>query len=169
LSSALRGDALRDRAALVTGVGRRGGIGFAIARAILSLGAGVFATSWPPYDQEQSEGEVAGIDELRSIGPPVEHAPIDLSAPGSAQVLVDVAADALGHIDALVVNHARSSRQRLEELTADELDFSFATNARSTLLLVKEWAARHDDSRPGGRVVLLTSGQHLGPMPTELP
>jgi 3-oxoacyl-[acyl-carrier protein] reductase len=28
--------------------------------------------------------------------------------------------------------------------------------------------AQHD-GRPGGRVVLFTSGQHLGPMPGELP
>jgi 3-oxoacyl-[acyl-carrier protein] reductase len=33
---------------------------------------------------------------------------------------------------------------------------------------VKAFAARHDDARPGGRVVLMTSGQHLGPMPGEL-
>ena len=29
-------------------------------------------------------------------------------------------------------------------------------------------AARHDDSRPGGRVVLMTSGQHLAPMGSEV-
>ena len=35
------------------------------------------------------------------------------------------------------------------------------------LLLVQAFAAHHD-GRPGGRVVLFTSGQHLGPMPGEL-
>jgi len=34
---------------------------------------------------------------------------------------------------------------------------------------VKEFAARHDDARPGGRVILFTSGQHLEPMTRELP
>ena len=38
---------------------------------------------------------------------------------------------------------------------------------RAALLLVKEYAAQHD-GREGGRVVLLTSGQHLGPMPGEI-
>jgi 3-oxoacyl-[acyl-carrier protein] reductase len=37
------------------------------------------------------------------------------------------------------------------------------------VLLVQAYAARHDDSRPGGRVVLFTSGQHRGPMAGELP
>jgi len=43
-----------------------------------------------------------------------------------------------------------------------------AVNTRATLLLVRAFAAQHD-GREGGRVVLFTSGQHLGPMPDELP
>jgi 3-oxoacyl-[acyl-carrier protein] reductase len=39
---------------------------------------------------------------------------------------------------------------------------------RASLLLVQAFHARHD-GRPGGRIVLLTSGQHRGPMPGELP
>ena len=65
--------------------------------------------------------------------------------------------------------HARSDRQPLEALTADELDRAFAVNTRSTLLLVQAFAARHDDALPGGRVVVFTSGQYHGAMPEELP
>ena len=49
------------------------------------------------------------------------------------------------------------------------IDATLAVNVRATLLLVQAYAARHDDARPGGRVVLLTSGQNLEPMPRELP
>jgi hypothetical protein len=35
-----------------------------------------------------------------------------------------------------VANHAPSSRQPLEELTAEELDLSFAVNARTTLAVM---------------------------------
>jgi 3-oxoacyl-[acyl-carrier protein] reductase len=38
---------------------------------------------------------------------------------------------------------------------------------RATVLLVQAFAAQHD-GRPGGRVVLMTSGQHLGPMAAEV-
>ena len=38
---------------------------------------------------------------------------------------------------------------------------------RATLPLIKHFAAQHD-GRVGGRVVMLTSGQHRGPMPGEL-
>jgi len=68
----------------------------------------------------------------------------------------------------LVVNHARSGHGRLDELTADEIDAFLHENVRASLLLVREFAARHDDSRTGGRVVLLTSGQHLAPMSREI-
>ena len=40
-------------------------------------------------------------------------------------------------------------------------------NVRASLLLVKEFADQHD-GRPGGRVVLLTSGQHLAPIRSEV-
>lgn len=62
----------------------------------------------------------------------------------------------------------RSRCGPLEQLTADELDLSHAVNTRATLLLAQAFAAQHD-GRPGGRVVLFTSGQHAGAMPGELP
>jgi 3-oxoacyl-[acyl-carrier protein] reductase len=40
-------------------------------------------------------------------------------------------------------------------------------NVRASLLLVKSFDAQHD-GRSGGRIVLLTSGQHRGPMTSEL-
>jgi 3-oxoacyl-[acyl-carrier protein] reductase len=72
-------------------------------------------------------------------------------------------------IDVLVVNHAMSAMGRLDEVTAEELDLAWAVNARATVLLVPAFAAQRDDSRPDGRVLLFTSGQHLGPMSEELP
>jgi 3-oxoacyl-[acyl-carrier protein] reductase len=41
-------------------------------------------------------------------------------------------------------------------------------NVRASLLLVKAFAAQHEDARPGGRVILFTSGQHLAPMKREV-
>jgi 3-oxoacyl-[acyl-carrier protein] reductase len=77
------------------------------------------------------------------------------------------AVEAFGHVDVLVCNHARSSDGGLGQLTAAELDACFAVNTRAVLLLVQAFAAQHA-GRPGGRVVLFTSGQQLGPMPGEL-
>ena len=59
------------------------------------------------------------------------------------------AVEAFGHVDVLVCNHARSSEGSLGQLTAAELDASFAVNTRAVLLLVQAFAARHA-GRPGG-------------------
>ena len=169
--SAHRDQPLADRAALVTGVSRREGIGFAIAHRLRSLGASVFVQSWLEHDQDQpwGTGNIPLEELLAELGGPSLHLAIDLSGIDAPRRLIEAARAALGHIDILVANHARSSQQSLEELTAEELDLSFQVNARSTLLLVKEWAAQYDDAKSTGRVIMLTSGQHLGPMPSEIP
>jgi len=107
------------------------------------------------------------VDELRSAGT-VELVSADLADPDAPRRLVTTARDAFGHLDAVVANHARSSSQALEQLTAAEIDLSYVVNTRGTLLLVKEFAAQHD-GRPGGRVVVFTSGQYHAAMPDELP
>jgi 3-oxoacyl-[acyl-carrier protein] reductase len=163
------------RRALVTGVSRRRGIGFAIAARLLADGARVFAQSWTAHDAGQPWGaDPAGIDGvLDALGGPGErlaHAECDLARPEAPAELVAAAAGALGGLDTLVVNHARSSVGGLASLTASELDLCWAVNVRATLLLVKAFAEQFVDAGGrGGRVVLFTSGQHLGPMAGEIP
>ena len=158
---------------MVTGASRRVAIGAAIARHLAAAGATVAVHSWSPHDAEQAWGEDPGgadalVDELRAGGDEAIHLPADLARAGAPAELVAAARETLGHVDVLVANHARSSAQALEQLTAEELDLSFAVNTRATLLLVRAFAAQHD-GRPGGRVVLFTSGQYHGAMPDELP
>jgi 3-oxoacyl-[acyl-carrier protein] reductase len=162
------------RVAIVTGVSRRAGIGFAIARRLLADGLSVLIHSWSAHDAAQPWGTEAGgmeaiLDELGGLGPRLAHIEADLADPGASARVVGAALDAFGAVDVLVANHAHSSRQSLEEVTAEELDRAWAVNARATVLLVQAFAANHDDARSDGRVVLFTSGQHLGPMAGELP
>jgi 3-oxoacyl-[acyl-carrier protein] reductase len=93
----------------------------------------------------------------------------DFAHPDAPAAVVQAAQDAYGHVDILVANHARSQRQSLEELTATEINLSYAVNTRATLLLIKAFAAQHVDAHAGGRVVLFTSGQYHGAMAGELP
>ena len=164
---------LAGRVALVTGVSRRVGIGMAVARRLAGLGADLFVTSWTAHDREQPWGaDPGGMDavlaELRAArGTRVEHLEADFLDPDAPDQVMAAAVEAFGHVDVLVCNHARSSGGSLGQLTATELDASFAVNTRAVLLLVQAFAAQHA-GRPGGRVVLFTSGQQLGPMPGEL-
>ena len=156
------------RHALVTGVSRRAGIGYAIVRRLLDLGAGVFIQGWTAHDAAQRWGAEPGGTETVAAELGVPFLEANFAAADAPGRVVAAAREALGPLDILVANHARSGRGRLAELTAAEIDAFLHENVRATLLLVREFAARHDDSRPEGRVVLLTSGQHLAPMPSEV-
>ncbi len=162
---------LSGRAALVTGVGRRVGIGYAISRRLLESGASVFAHAWTPYDVQAYDVDPDEADSvlsgLRETGGRVEQFQADFAEPDAPAELFAAAREAFGHVDILVVNHTRSSHAPLEELTAEHLDDCLHENVRASLLLVKEFAAQHD-GREGGRVVLMTSGQHIAPMAGEV-
>jgi 3-oxoacyl-[acyl-carrier protein] reductase len=164
---------LAGRVALVTGASRRIGIGAGIVARLAADGAAVLLHSWSPHDAAQPWGADEGgadalVAELSAQGGQVAHLSADLADPDAPAMLVDEACRAFGRLDVVVANHARSSDRALEELTAAEIDLTYAVNTRATLLLVQAFAARHD-GRPGGRVVLFTSGQYHGAMPGELP
>ena len=72
--------------------------------------------------------------------------------------------DIFNHIDILILNHTYDSLKTFEELTAEEIDRHLFVNVRASLLLIQEFEKQHD-RRSGGRIIQLTSGQHLGPMP----
>ena len=90
----------------------------------------------------------------------------DLADPLQPAALVDEVIDAYGRLDIIVAVHARSSSYDLAATTADELDRCWAVNVRSVVLLAKRFA---QVGRHGGRMIWFTSGQHLQPMPTEMP
>jgi 3-oxoacyl-[acyl-carrier protein] reductase len=168
---------LRGRVALVTGVSRRAGIGYAVARRLAGLGAGLFLHHHAPHDRDQPWGAdpggpgavVAGVTEaLAADGASVHHLGLDLADPSAPSQLADAATGAFGHVDILVCNHARSGGDGpLGTLDAAMLDAHWAVNTRSVILLAQAFAARHD-GRPGGRVIFMTSGQDLGPMRDEV-
>ncbi|WP_083628639.1 SDR family oxidoreductase [Geodermatophilus nigrescens] len=154
--------------ALVTGVSRRAGIGYAVARRLLDRGDRVVVHSWSPHDAGQPWGADDVDAVVAALGSP-PHLPADLGDPDAPAALVAAARAAAGPLTTLVVNHARSALGRLEEVTADELDRSFAVNARAAVLLTRAFAAQYEPAAGPGSVVLFTSGQHRGPMPGEIP
>jgi 3-oxoacyl-[acyl-carrier protein] reductase len=168
---------LQGRVGLITGVSRRAGIGYAVARRFAAYGASLFLHHHIAHDEEQPWGaDPGGIDALlagvrAALADPasrVEHVGGDLAEPAEAERLVAAARAIFGHIDVLVCNHARSGGDGpLGALDAGMLDAHWAVNARASILLAQAFAAQHD-GRPGGRVILMTSGQDLGPMRDEV-
>jgi 3-oxoacyl-[acyl-carrier protein] reductase len=163
---------LRGKVALVTGAGRRRGIGAAICRALAEGGADVFLSYWRGYDRDvlrdfNEDWPEALREELRGMGIRAEGMETDLSLPDSPERLLDAVAERLGSPSILVNNAAYSTRDGFERLDAETLDAHYAVNLRATALLCAGFARRYPGG-PGGRIINLTSGQSLGPMPGEL-
>ncbi|MGJ5749994.1 3-oxoacyl-[acyl-carrier protein] reductase [Streptomyces puniciscabiei] len=171
---------LRGRTALVTGASRRAGIGHAVARRLAAYGASVYLHHHVPHDAAMPWGAdrpEAVAESVRAVlgapGARVVAGPGDLAGPAEPARLVDTVVQEFGRLDILVANHALSgSDGTLDEIDAAMLDAHWAVDTRSVLLLVQAYArsrARLGDGAPGGRVVLMTSGQDLGGgMPDEI-
>jgi 3-oxoacyl-[acyl-carrier protein] reductase len=169
---------LRGRVAMITGVSRRAGIGYAIARRLAGLGASLVLHHFVPHDRDQPwgadpgglEAVIGGVTEaLADPDAAVWHQEADLSDPDAPARLIESAAATSRFLDILVCNHARSGGDGpLGALTAGMLDAHWAVNTRASILLAQAFAGQHDDRRPGGRIVFMTSGQDLGPMPGEV-
>ncbi|GAA5201372.1 SDR family oxidoreductase [Microbacterium jejuense] len=180
---------LRGKTALVTGVSRRRGIGFAVASEFARLGADVFIHHYAPHDADQPWG-TDDLDAVRdglraelTPGAQLGDLAADLRDAASIPRVIDAARALTGRLDILVCNHALSGEDgSILDMTAERLDAHWQTNARSTLLLTREFAALHADTtapgrqpgerigrtgpfaEPTGRVFWMTSGQIHGPM-----
>lgn len=165
---------LAGRTALVTGVSRRRGIGYAVASRLAAMGASLAVHHHRAHDAEEygaGEDLDALLSDLRaSLQGPARLVDVaaDLGDPAAVAGVVPSVTDLLGHLDVLVCNHAHGGDEvDLAHLTVAALDRHWAVNTRATLLLTQAFAAQHD-GRPGGRVIWMTSGQSLGPMSDNL-
>ena len=167
-----RSEELRCRVAVVTGVGRRRGIGSAVCRALAARGADVVLSYWKAYDREMpwesDEDEPARLlEKLKGAGVRAEAVEVDLSLPESPEALLDAAEEKIGAPSILVNAAAHSTRGGYEELDAGTIDAHHAVNVRAMALLSVHFARRYPGG-PGGRIVNFSSGQFLGPMEDEL-
>ncbi len=161
-----------SRLAIVTGASRRIGIGAAVCRALAAEGADIFFTHWRSFDRMSpwgaDEDGPAGLQkELQELGVRCESLEIDLSKVDAPKRILDEVELRLGSPSILVNNAAYSTRDGYEVLDAATLDAHYTVNMRGTFLLTVEFARRFS-GKSGGRIINLTSGQSLGPMPGEL-
>lgn len=189
---------LLGRTALVTGVSRRRGIGFATATALAALGAHVHFHHFRPHDLEHPWGGDdldavrAGIADSLVDGALSGDTEADLRDPSTIEPLLDAASELSGRVDILVCNQAMSGGDgTIFDMTAERLDAHWQANARATLLLTAgfarrrrrelgggaiETAARPGDridalgpfEKPTGHVIWMTSGQQHGAMRGEI-
>jgi 3-oxoacyl-[acyl-carrier protein] reductase len=148
--------------ALVTGVGRRAGIGAGLAEGLAATGWDVAFSYLTGYDERMPWGpdadaraEVTTI--LEGHGARVLAVEADLEDVTAPAALFDAVNDQLGPVRALVMAHCESVDSSILDTTVESFDRHFAVNARATWLLIKAYAEQYDAPHGSGRIVALTS------------
>ncbi|MEN0102335.1 MAG: SDR family oxidoreductase [Curtobacterium sp.] len=184
---------LHGKTALVTGVSRRRGIGFAVATKLASLGASIVIHHHRPHDLDLPWGG-DDLDAVRdgirahlTEGARFADLAADLSDPSTIAGVIDTAEGLAGGLDVLVCNHAKSGDDgSILDMTPERLSAFWEVNTRATMLLTAEFARRRapqteEQRRPGdritgngpyaepqGHVFWMTSGQIHGAMRGEV-
>lgn len=158
------------RVALVTGVGRRAGIGAAVALRLAESGWNIAFTYWAPYDAKMPWGRDAEApqhlgSDLDRHGADAVSLELDLSELAAPPAAFDAAERALGPVEALVMCHCESVASDLLNTTVESFDRHFAVNARASWLLIREFATRFRGDYGAGRIVSLTSDSTSGNLP----
>lgn len=142
---------LTGRTALITGSTQ--GIGFAMAEALANAGANIVlnGTSSP-------ENAQPSVDALKQAGREVWYCQSDLSKPGSAHALFEEAVSNAGHIDILISNASVQNFNSFLDVTEEEMDYQFATNFKSSFILI-QYAMEAMLKKGWGRIVTIGSVQ----------
>lgn len=134
---------LSNKAAVITGA--NSGIGFAIARAFVSEGARVLLVG---RRADAVEGAVSALggQALGLVG--------DVADLATHDRVAELAAERFGGVDAYVANAGINRIQGSAEVTPDDYDAQFATNARGTFFGVQKIIPL---MRDGGAILLTSS------------
>ncbi len=147
-------ETLLPRSVLVTGVGRKVGIGNAVATSLTEDGWTVVTSGHVEYDAKMTWGADPG-------GPPqpgIAHFEADLADPDAAPALISRASEAAGPLSGLVMCHCESVDSSILTTTVESFDLHFAVNARSIWQLIKAFAEQFPTSAAGsGRIAAITS------------
>ncbi len=121
---------LAGKTALVTGGARR--IGRGIALALARSGASVAIT----YRNSGQEADLT-LRELESLGVAARAIECDVRSEASVIAAVEAAVEAFGRLDVLINNAAVFASTPLDQITMEDWDAVFATNARGPFLVAR--------------------------------
>lgn len=154
-----------NKIAVITGVSSHRGIGAAICRRLAMENFNIFFTYWESVPGWEAEF----YKDILDRGVNCKGLEVDLSDVRAAVNVLDSVVSYLGKPSIIVNNAAYSTCDGYTELDGEILDTHYAVNMRATFLLCAEFARRFPSwNLTHGRIINMTSGQELGPMPGEL-
>jgi NAD(P)-dependent dehydrogenase (short-subunit alcohol dehydrogenase family) len=155
---------LSGQVAIVTGAGRRTGIGYGIARHLAQEGASLVVTDLCQRAEPDPEFEAAAWAELEGIARELErfggqHLAVraDVTCAGEIDRLLDKVVAAYGRIDILVNNAGVFFVKSLLDTTLEEWELTMRVNAQGTFLCSVAVARRMIAQGIQGRMVNLSS------------
>lgn len=151
---------MADPLALVTGVSREVGIGFAVAERLAADGFAVACAGWRGYDDRMPWGADATGPSL-----PGELFEVDFEDAVTTGSLVADVGEQLGPVSVLVICHCESVDSDILNTSVESFDRHMAVNARATWQLIKGFADQFEGPVGSGRIVAITSDHTVGNVP----
>jgi 3-oxoacyl-[acyl-carrier protein] reductase len=163
---------MNKKIAIVTGVSRLKGIGYAICTELAKHNFDIFFTYWTTYDNQmpwkvELDEPTQIQNEILKLGVKCEKLELNLALTNSIEQLLNQVQDKLGQASVLVNNATYSTQTDINNFSASELDKHYEINLKATTLLTIEFIKRFN-LKQGGRIINLTSGQSLGEMSDEI-
>lgn len=119
---------MADRVVVVTGVGRRGQLGYAVARAFVDRGARVLVTGRSPEVEERA----------RELGGDVIAVVADIAAPAGAEAVIDAVRERWARLDVLVnVAGGLTVTKPLAETSDEEWRREVESNATTAFVMTR--------------------------------
>lgn len=164
---------LTDKVAIVTGAGRHGGIGAAVARRLAQDGAQLVVGDIcaPPSDLPHAGSgqweELQSIaEDLRSLGVQALPVRVDVTDAASVQAMVDQTRQAFGRLDILVNNAgAAIGPAPVVQMAEEAWRRTLEINATGTFLCCRESLPLMIGGGQGGRVINMSSLAAVKPKP----
>lgn len=156
---------------LITGVSRPLGIGATLAKRFAEAGATVAVHGYSGYDMTvgcNNSATPTGTEDIARQLNATLITPSDFTKTGTARRAVEEAAEKLGGLDGLVLNHCYGTTLEIEDWTEENLDPHFSVNIRACMLMIQAFAKQVDITKANA-ITLFTSGQACGPMTNEIP
>ncbi len=149
--------------ALVTGAGKDGGLGQALA---IDLAVRGFAVAVHFHSSNNGAGRT--VERIRDVGGRAELFPADLTRESEAIALAVAVGDCFGRLDILVNNAGVYQPESLQDITEDQWHRGFDSTATATFFTTRACLPMLRDAPAGGRVINIGDGSCDRPGAREL-
>ena len=158
---------LHTKKILITGVSRPPGIGATLAKRFAEAGAEVAVHGFSDFDLTMTNHKSSMPNGTELIAAQLKTAglnvcavtPSDLEKPGNAEKAVKEAAENLGGLDGLILNHAYGVYGEIGTWTEAHINSHLLVNVTASMMIIQAFASQADTTKYNV-ITTFTSGQY---------